>query len=98
MCEGQAWPIELFQAFLLTLIFSLYRTDKSSLSRAMLLRSVFITRLREIGAFNAGLLADHLNAHFSGPFAPYTLSWREKFKRLLALTYHSNIKVVKLTM
>jgi hypothetical protein len=89
--EGQAWPIELFQVVLLTLIFSLYRTDKSALSRAMLLRSAFITLLREIGAFNAELLADHLKLHFSGPFAPYTISMREKFKRLLALTYQFDV-------
>ena len=85
--EGQAWPIELFQTALITLIFSLYRTDKTALSRAMLLRSAFITLLREIGAFNAESLADHLKSHFSGSYAPYTLSMREKFKRLLALTY-----------
>ena len=91
MPEGQAWPIELFQAVLLTLIFSLYRTDKSALSRAMLLRSVFITRLREIGAFNAELLADHLRTHFSGTYAPYTLSMRENFRRLLALTYQFDV-------
>lgn len=87
MSGGQAWPIELFQAVLLTLIFSLYRTDKSALSRAMLLRSSFITLLRELGAFNAELLADHLKTHFSGTFAPYTLNMREKFKRLLVSTY-----------
>ncbi|KAK9319149.1 hypothetical protein V1517DRAFT_61441 [Lipomyces orientalis] len=91
MLEGEAWPIELFQAVLLTLIFSLYRTDKSTLSRATLLRSAFITRLRDIGAFNAELLADHLKAHFSGIYAPYTLSMREKFKRLLALTYQFDV-------
>jgi hypothetical protein len=91
MFEGQAWPIELFQAILLTLIFSLYRTDKSALSRAMLLRSAFITLLREIGAFNAKLLADHLKPHFSGTYAPYTLSMRETFKRLLALTYQFDV-------
>ncbi|KAK9235801.1 hypothetical protein V1525DRAFT_251641 [Lipomyces kononenkoae] len=91
MLEGQAWPIELFQAVLLTLIFSLYRTDKSALSRAMLLRGAFITLLREIGAFNAELLAGHLQTHFSGTYAPYTLSMREKFKRLLALTYQFDV-------
>ena len=57
----------------------------------MLLRSVFVTRLREIGAFNAKLLADHLKTHFSGTYAPYTFSIRERFKRLLALTYQFDV-------
>lgn len=87
MVEGQAWPIELFQAVLLTLIFSLYHADKRALSRAMLLRGAFITLLREIGALNAEILGDHLQSHFSGTFAPYTMSMRERFKRLVALTY-----------
>lgn len=87
MLEGQPWPIELFQAVLLSLIFSLYRTDKSALSRAMLLRGAFITFLREMGVFNGRLLGDHLKRHFSGVYAPYTLSMREKFTRLIALTY-----------
>lgn len=87
MQGGQAWPIELFQSVLLTLVFSLHRTEKSALSRAMLLRSAFITVLRELGAFNAETSADHLRTYFSGTFAPYTLSMRERFKRLLVLTY-----------
>ncbi|OJJ42562.1 hypothetical protein ASPZODRAFT_20332 [Penicilliopsis zonata CBS 506.65] len=87
MPQGQAWPIDLFQAVLLTLVFSLYRTDESVLSSAMLLRATFISRLREIGAFNAEQLVTHLQTHFSGTYAPYTLSMREKFRRLLALTY-----------
>ncbi|OKL63656.1 hypothetical protein UA08_00073 [Talaromyces atroroseus] len=89
--EGQAWPIELFQAVILTLIFSLYRTDKTALSRAMLLRSTFITFLRELGAFDAEILASHLKTHYSGTFAPYTLSMREHLTRLLALTYQFDV-------
>lgn len=57
----------------------------------MLLRSLFITRLRDIGALNAESLADHLKAHFCGNYAPYTLSMHEKFKRLLALTYQFDV-------
>jgi hypothetical protein len=87
MSEAQAWPIEHFETILLTLVFSLYRTDKSALSRVNLLRSTFITILRELGAFDTYTLTNHLKSHFSGPFAPYTLSMREKFTRLLALTY-----------
>lgn len=87
MLCGQAWPIELFQAVLLTLIFSLYRADKSVLAKAMHLRSAFITSLRELGAFKTESLADHLKTYFSGAYAPYTLSMRERFKRLLAFTY-----------
>ena len=87
MFEGQPWPIEHFQAVLLTLIFSLYRTDKVVLSRAMILRSTFITVLRELGAFNTESLADHLKTYFSGTYAPYTLNMRERFKRLLVLTF-----------
>ena len=91
MSGGQAWPIELFQAALLTLLFSLYRTDKSALSRAMLLRSAFITLLRELGVFNAEILVNHLKTYFSGTYAPYTLSMRERFIRLLALTYQIDV-------
>lgn len=75
----------------MTLIFSLYRTDQRASSRALLLRGSFITLLREIEAFDAEALADHLNLHFSGPFVPYTLSMREHFKRLLALTYQVDV-------
>ncbi|KAH8694176.1 hypothetical protein BGW36DRAFT_430196 [Talaromyces proteolyticus] len=91
MFGGQPWPIELFQAVLLTLIFSLYRTDKSALSRAKLLRSTFITILRDLGAFNAEPLIKHLQTHFSGTYAPYTLNMREKFKRLLVWTYQFDV-------
>lgn len=87
MLNGQPWPIELFQATLLTLIFSLYRTDKNSLSKSMFLRSVFVTILRDTGIFEGDILAAHLKNHFSGAYAPYTLSMREQFTRLLALTY-----------
>ncbi|EED22985.1 hypothetical protein TSTA_064520 [Talaromyces stipitatus ATCC 10500] len=83
----QAWPIEVFQAVLLTLIFSLYRTDKVALSRAMLLRSGFITILRELEAFNAEKLATHLQTYYSGSYAPYTIARREQFRRLLVSTY-----------
>jgi len=65
--------------------------DKSGFSKAMILRSVFITRLREIGIFNTELLASHLKIYFTGPYAPYTLSMREKFKRLIALTYQLDV-------
>lgn len=85
--EGQAWPVELFQTVLLTLIFTLYRTDKSALSRTVHLRSTFITLLRELGAFDAQILADHLKTHFSGTYAPYVISMRERLLRLLGLTY-----------
>lgn len=82
-----AWPIELFQAILSTLIFSLYRTNKKTLSSALILRSLFITRLRDLGVFNGETVKDHLETHFSGTFTPYTLSKRESFNRLVALTY-----------
>ena len=87
MFAGKKWPIELFQAVLLTLIFSLYRTDKSALSKAMLLRSTFIVLLRDLGAFNFELLTAHLKTHINGSYTPYMLSIREKFKRVLALTF-----------
>jgi Fungal specific transcription factor domain len=83
----QAWPLELFQAVLLTLIFSLYRTDKRALSKVKLLRSTFITILRELGAFDSETLADHLETYFGGSYVPYTLSMHEQFKRLLVSTY-----------
>lgn len=57
----------------------------------MLLRSVFITRLREIGAFNTQLLNSHLKAHFSGTFTSYTFSMRERFNRLIGLTYQFDV-------
>lgn len=57
----------------------------------MLLRSVFITRLRAIGAFNTQLLNRHLETHFSSTYAPYTFSIREKFNRLLGLTYQFDV-------
>jgi hypothetical protein len=53
----------------------------------MLLRSTFVIILRDIGAFNCELFDDHLKTHFTGSYAPYTQSMRERFKRLLALTY-----------
>ncbi|KAK5047765.1 hypothetical protein LTR84_006430 [Exophiala bonariae] len=85
--EGQGWPGEHFQAVLLTLIFSLYRTDAIVLSKATHLRNVFITTLRDLGAFNDKSLGAHLEAYYSGSYAPYALSMRERFKRLSALTY-----------
>lgn len=85
--EVKAWPIELFQTVLLTLIFSLYRTDKSTLSRAMLLRSTFITLLRELGVPDGEKFAAHLKTYYSGTYTPYTLAMREAFKRLLVLTF-----------
>lgn len=87
MSEDKAWPIELFQTVILTLIFSLYRTDKSVLSKAMLLRSTFITLLRELGILDGEKFSAHLKTYYSGTYAPYTLSMREKFKRLLVSTY-----------
>lgn len=85
--EGQGWPGEHFQAVLLTLIFSLYRTDKTALSKATHLRNVFITTLRNLGAFNGNLLGAHLDTYYTGSYAPYVLSMRERFKRLSVLTY-----------
>ncbi|KAE8555882.1 hypothetical protein EYB25_000580 [Talaromyces marneffei] len=85
--EEKAWPIEFFQAVLLTLVFSLHRTDKSALSRAMLLRSTFMTILRELGVLDDDKLAVHLKTYYSGTYAPYTLVMRERFKRLLVFVY-----------
>lgn len=73
---------------LLTLIFSLYRTDAAALSKTTHLRSVYITTLRRLGAFNADLLGRHLETYYSGAFAPYTQSMRQRFKRLSVYTYH----------
>lgn len=53
----------------------------------MLLRSTFVVILRDIGAFNRELFDEHLKTNFTGPYAPYTQSMREAFKRLLGLTY-----------
>ncbi|KAF2724018.1 hypothetical protein K431DRAFT_263120 [Polychaeton citri CBS 116435] len=89
--EGQAWPIELFQTVLLTMIFSLHRINEGALSRVMLLRGAFISLLRQIGAFDPEMLANHLHTHFSGTYAPYTFSMREKFKRMLASTYQFDV-------
>lgn len=72
---------------LLTLIFSFYRTDAAALSRATHLRSAYITTLRRLGAFNADLLGRHLETYYSGPYGPYTMSMRERFKRLSVYTY-----------
>ncbi|KUL90926.1 hypothetical protein ZTR_00743 [Talaromyces verruculosus] len=85
--EEKAWPIELLQTVLLALVFSLYRTDKSALSRAMLLRSTFITLLRELGVPDSEKFAAHLKTYYSGTFTPYVLAMREAFKRLLVLTF-----------
>lgn len=85
--EDKAWPIELFETVLLTLIFSLYRTDKSALSRAMLLRSTFITILRELGVLDGEKFAAHLKTYYSGTYTPYVLAMREAFKRLLVSTF-----------
>lgn len=88
MTSGKkAWPIELFQTVLLTLVFSLYRTDKSALSRAKLLRSTFITLLRDLGVLDGEKFAAHLKKHYTGTYTPYTLAMREKLKRLLVLTF-----------
>lgn len=57
----------------------------------MLLRSTFITLLRDIKAFNNTALTDHLRAYFTGSHAAYTLTMREKFKRLLSLTYQLDV-------
>ncbi|RAO69768.1 uncharacterized protein BHQ10_005780 [Talaromyces amestolkiae] len=83
----KAWPIELFQTVLLTLVFSLYRTDKRALSRAKLLRSTFITLLRDLGVLDGEKFTAHLKTHYTGTYTPYTLAMREKLKRLLVLTF-----------
>lgn len=87
LSQDEPWPLELFQAILITLVFSLYRTDQRSVTRAMHLHATFITHLRQTQAFKAEVLAHHLRTHFTGSFTPYTLSIREQFKRLLAQTY-----------
>ncbi|KEF56861.1 uncharacterized protein A1O9_07051 [Exophiala aquamarina CBS 119918] len=85
--KGEAWPIEIFQATLLTLVFSLYRTDELAISRAQHLRNALIATLRELGAFNGEIFVEHFDTYFGGTYAPYRLSMRERFKRLLLLTY-----------
>lgn len=89
--EGQAWPIELLQAVLLTLVFSLYRSDRHVASRTALLRGIFIALLRRLRMFDAEILTGHLQDHYSGTFAPYTLSMREQFMRLLVSAYQFDV-------
>lgn len=53
----------------------------------MLLRSTFITLLRELGVPDGEKFAAHLKTYYSGTYTPYTLAMREAFKRLLVLTF-----------
>lgn len=53
----------------------------------MLLRSTFISFLRGLGVLDGDESAAHLKKHYSGTYTPYVLAMREKFKRLLVLTF-----------
>ena len=81
------WPIDFFRAVLLNLVFSLYRTEETILSKTMLLRSLFITYLKQLGLFSSTALATHQQRHCPGTYPLYVLQTRERYKKLAASAY-----------
>ncbi|CAM1508856.1 Fc.00g025950.m01.CDS01 [Cosmosporella sp. VM-42] len=81
------WPIDFFRAVLLNLVFSLYRTEETILSKTMLLRSLFIAYLKRLGLFSSTALATHQQRHCPGTWPLYLLQTRERYKKLAGLVF-----------
>ncbi|KAH8674221.1 hypothetical protein BX600DRAFT_547793 [Xylariales sp. PMI_506] len=81
------WPVDFWRAVLLTLAFSLYRTDEMVISKTMLLRSLFITHIKQLGLFDSMAIAKHQQKHFPGTYPLYLLQAREGFKKIAVLMF-----------
>ncbi|KAK7744001.1 hypothetical protein SLS62_010362 [Diatrype stigma] len=87
LSSEKEWPIDFFRAVLLNLMFSLYRTEETILSKTMLLRSLFMTYLKQLGLFSSAALDIHQQRHCPGTYPPYVAQARDRYKKLAALVF-----------
>ncbi|ORY55707.1 uncharacterized protein BCR38DRAFT_452225 [Pseudomassariella vexata] len=80
--RGKAWPIKLYEAVLLNVIFGLYAGKEETLTRVVLLHSLFVSLLRRVGMFSSKSAAYQQNTHFPGTFLPYVQKTQQEWNRL----------------
>ncbi|KAM5352754.1 hypothetical protein ACJ41O_005476 [Fusarium nematophilum] len=85
------WPVETYQAIILNLIFAFYHGSEKLVSRAILLRGMVISSLREMEFFICESAAYDQRMHFPGTFIPWLQTIRERWKRLVIALYKIDV-------
>ncbi|KAH8657987.1 hypothetical protein BX600DRAFT_439164 [Xylariales sp. PMI_506] len=78
-----AWPMDLFQAVLLTIIFGVLINVDDMSSKANLLCSLLVPIVRGTGMFNIEACAHQQRTHFPGTFLPFVTVTDQKWKRFV---------------
>ncbi|KAL7936486.1 hypothetical protein V8C35DRAFT_295618 [Trichoderma chlorosporum] len=76
------WPLRTLQASLLNIIFAFESGREKHMKKARLLFSLLVTVFRQLKIFSADAIDHQIRIHFSGDFAPWVFSMKEKWKRL----------------
>jgi hypothetical protein len=83
----KAWPMHLYQACVMNIIFGLCSGQEHLISRVILLRGMLVAVLRELGVFNAESVASHDYKHEPGSYFPFLFIKREGRKRLALILF-----------
>ncbi|KAH7149106.1 hypothetical protein B0J13DRAFT_297216 [Dactylonectria estremocensis] len=85
--DERPWQTELYQAVVLNIIFAFYHGGEKVVARAVLLKGILVSVLREIEFFVCSSSGYQQRVHFPGTFLPWVQSIRERWKRTIVSLY-----------
>ncbi|KAF4990993.1 hypothetical protein FGRMN_8114 [Fusarium graminum] len=81
------WPMEMYQAIVLNIIFTFYHGNERLAAKASLLRGTLVMSLREADFFSSDNATEQQQVHFPGTFVPWVMTIQETWKRLVVALF-----------